>query len=89
MGAPLPATRENVEKGLRYLNETKAGGGTMMIEGIRESLNFPHDENRLRFVAFLTDGYIGNEAEILRELHKCLGPSRVFSTGGWRFSSAA
>jgi Ca-activated chloride channel family protein len=52
-----------------------------MVEGIRASLNFPHDESRLRFVSFLTDGYIGNEAEILREVHNSLGPSRIFSFG--------
>ena len=40
-------------------------GGTMMIEGIKAALDFPHDQQRLRFVCFLTDGYIGNEAEIL------------------------
>jgi Ca-activated chloride channel homolog len=53
----------------------------MMIEGIRRSLNFPRDEDRLRFVSFLTDGYIGNEAEILREVNTHLGPSRIFSFG--------
>ena len=35
----------------------------------------------MRFVCFLTDGYIGNEAEILGEIHKRLGPSRIFSFG--------
>ena len=80
--AALPATEENVTRGLRYLaQEMHEGGGTMMLEGIRRSLDFPHDENRLRFVTFLTDGFIGNEREILSELHKCLGPSRVFSFG--------
>lgn len=53
----------------------------MMIEGIKAALNFPHDPHRLRFVCFLTDGYIGNEAEILNEIHKQLGPSRIFSFG--------
>ncbi|MGH7178302.1 MAG: VIT domain-containing protein, partial [Tepidisphaeraceae bacterium] len=71
-GEPLPATPENVSRGLHYLNDLRAGGGTMMLEGIRRSLDFPHDENRLRFVAFLTDGYIGNEIEILRALHNSL-----------------
>src|SRR6185436_4808637 len=37
--------------------------------------------SRPRYVAFLTDGYIGNEAEILASLHRTLGQSRVFSFG--------
>ncbi len=32
-------------------------------------------------VAFLTDGFIGNEDEALRELHNDLGPARIFSFG--------
>jgi len=53
----------------------------MMIEGIKAALDFPHDPQRLRFVCFLTDGYIGNEAEILGEIHNRLGASRIFSFG--------
>lgn len=78
---PIPATYENIRRGLAYLRSLNAGGGTMMINGIRASLNFPHDPRRLRFVCFLTDGYIGNESEILAELKRGLGDSRIFSMG--------
>jgi Ca-activated chloride channel homolog len=78
---PLEATPENIRRGLQYLHSLQGEGGTMMIEGIKASLDFPHDPQRLRFVCFLTDGYIGNEAEILGEIHKRLGPSRIFSFG--------
>src|SRR5512142_1918160 len=53
----------------------------MMIKGIKAALDFPHDPQRLRFVCFLTDGYIGNETEILGEIHHRLGESRIFSFG--------
>jgi len=53
----------------------------MMIEGIRAALDFPHDPARLRFVCFLTDGYIGNEVQILGEIQKRLGAARIFSFG--------
>ena len=79
--APLEATPENVQRGLQYLNSLQGEGGTMMIEGIKAALDFPHDPQRLRFVCFLTDGYIGNETEILGEIHQRLGASRIFSFG--------
>jgi Ca-activated chloride channel family protein len=79
--APLEATPENVQRGLQYLNSLQGEGGTMMIEGIKAALDFPHDPQRLRFVCFLTDGYIGNETEILGEIHHRLGSSRIFSFG--------
>ena len=77
----VPVTDENVRRAMRFVEATEAGGGTMMIEGIRKSLQVTPSEDRLRFVAFLTDGYIGNEAEILREIHHLRGPSRIFSFG--------
>lgn len=78
---PLEATPANIERGLAYLHSLKGEGGTMMIKGIQAALDFPHDPQRLRFVCFLTDGYIGNEIEILREIHQRLGASRIFSFG--------
>lgn len=53
----------------------------MMIKGIKAALDFPHDPERLRFVTFLTDGYIGNESEILAAVHDQLGSARIFSFG--------
>lgn len=52
-----------------------------MIEGLRAALDFPHDPSRLRFVSFLTDGYIGNEARVLGEVRARIGSSRIFSFG--------
>ena len=53
----------------------------MMIEGIKAALDFPHDPRRFRLVSFMTDGYIGNEKEILGEIHQRLGSTRIFSLG--------
>jgi Ca-activated chloride channel family protein len=78
---PMPATEENVQKALRYIDRLDDGGGTMMTEGIKAALDFPHDEDRLRVVSFMTDGYIGNEDEILAMIEKKLGSSRIFSFG--------
>jgi Ca-activated chloride channel family protein len=78
---PLPATPENIRKGLAYVESLGGGGGTMMIEGIKAALDFPHDPKRFRLVSFMTDGYIGNESQILAEVHNRLGESRIFSFG--------
>jgi len=78
---PVPATPENVRRALRYLDTTGAGGGTMMLDGLRKALAAPGDESRPRYVVFLTDGFIGNDVEVLGALQKMLGGSRVFSVG--------
>ncbi|MCP4709209.1 MAG: VWA domain-containing protein [Planctomycetes bacterium] len=78
---PIPATSANIRRGLDYVKSLKGTGGTMMIEGIKAALDFPHDPEHFRLVSFMTDGYIGNEAEILGEIQKRLGDARIFSFG--------
>ncbi len=78
---PVPATPANIRKAIRYVDNLQGSGGTMMIEGIKAALDFPHDPGRFRLVSFMTDGYIGNEVEILAAVHQRLGASRIFSFG--------
>jgi Ca-activated chloride channel homolog len=78
---PIANRPPNIAIALRWLDGLEAGGGTDMTTGISAALDFPHDPARLRVVAFLTDGYIGNEDEVLALVGKRLGPSRLFSFG--------
>jgi len=77
---PLEATRANIDRGLRYVQSLSSGGGTMMIEGIKAALDAPRESiERDRYVVFLTDGYIGNEAEILGAMRR-----RIINAAGLR-----
>ena len=78
---PVAATRKNIQRGRTYVRSLSGGGGTMMIEGIKAALDFPHDPERLRFVTFLTDGFIGNEVDILAAVHQRVDSARIFSFG--------
>jgi len=78
---PVAASPERTREAEHYLNQLVGAGGTMMINGIRASLDFPRDGERTRFVCFLTDGFIGNEAEILGEMRSRLNGAHVFSFG--------
>lgn len=79
--APIPATAANIQQGISYVDSLQGSGGTQMIEGIKAALDFAHDAERFRLVSFMTDGYIGNENEILAAVHDRLGASRIFSFG--------
>ena len=79
--APINATPENLRNGLAYLASFNGSGGTEMIEGLKAALDFPHDEGRYRVVSFMTDGYIGNDADILHAIAQKTGDSRIFSFG--------
>ncbi len=78
---PVAATWENRQRAEQYLAGLSTGGGTMMINGIRAALEPSNDPSRPRYVVFLTDGFIGNESDILAALHERLGPSRIFGFG--------
>jgi len=80
-----PAPIANKPRNLRYvydwLDALDAAGGTEMMGGLEAALEVPHDPLRLRLVVFLTDGYIGNEDEILKLVADRMGDSRLFSFG--------
>ncbi|MEH1824113.1 MAG: VIT domain-containing protein [Nostoc sp.] len=79
---PLPNTAENRAKAIAYINNLQADGSTEMLSGIRTAINFPTPAGRLRSVVLLTDGYIGNENEILAEVQQHLQPAnRLYSFG--------
>jgi Ca-activated chloride channel family protein len=78
---PLPATPFNVRRGLRYTQGLYGSGGTMMTSGIRQALGARQAEETVRIVVFLTDGYIGNELEVLRLVERELGDARLYAFG--------
>jgi Ca-activated chloride channel family protein len=79
--APVAATESNIQQGLGYIEGLSGRGGTIMLEGVRMALSPPADSERLRIISFMTDGYIGNENQILAYLERNLGGARLFSFG--------
>jgi Ca-activated chloride channel family protein len=77
----LGNTPENVRAAESWLESLEGGGGTEMLRGIIQALELPTDPKRLRMVVFCTDGFIGNEAEIIDYIDKSRGQARVFGFG--------
>lgn len=78
---PLPFTQANVDAADRFIAGIQARGGTEIVAALAEALAQPRDPKRLRVVVFLTDGAVGNENLVLRELTARLGEARVFAFG--------
>jgi Ca-activated chloride channel family protein len=78
---PLAATPENVRAGLRFVESLQANGGTEMIPAVRLALSTPNEAGRYRIVSFMTDGFVGNDREVIAEVRRRLGPARLFSFG--------
>lgn len=79
--APVPNTPENVKKALAYIDQIDGNGGTEMLLGVNKALGYPRNPERRRFVFFMSDGYVGNEAEIVAAVEQNRGDARVFSMG--------
>jgi Ca-activated chloride channel family protein len=78
---PLAATEDNVERGVAYVDSLSGEGGTEMLTGIRQALSVDAAPDKTRLVVFLTDGYIGNEYEVLALLRSRIGDARLFAFG--------
>jgi Ca-activated chloride channel family protein len=70
---PVLVTKENIAKALNFTQGLRGGGGTEMLKGVQMAINEPMDNERMRIVIMLTDGFIGNEAQILEAVGKGCG----------------
>jgi len=77
---PVPATTTNLTKARDFLASRRGQGGTEMMSAIKAALNPSDSDGNLRIVCFMTDGYVGNDMEILNEIQKHSN-ARVFSFG--------
>jgi len=58
------ATAENINKAKYYVRQLDATGGTEMAPALQAALNNQVYDQDIRQVIFLTDGSVGNEAEL-------------------------
>jgi Ca-activated chloride channel family protein len=77
---PVPATSENLAQAKAFLAGRHGAGGTEMMKAVRAALEPSGQPGRVRVVCFMTDGYVGNDMEIVAEVQKH-PDSRVFAFG--------
>ena len=77
---PVPATSENLSRAQAFLSGTSGAGGTEMMKAIKAALEPTDSQKHVRIVCFMTDGYVGNDMEIIFEVQKHPN-ARVFAFG--------
>ncbi|MBW9062675.1 marine proteobacterial sortase target protein [Rhizobium herbae] len=79
----VPATPDKREDAIAFVRGLTADGGTEMLPALEAALRTqgPIEPGTLRQVVFLTDGAIGNEAQLFDEISKNRGDARVFTVG--------
>jgi Ca-activated chloride channel family protein len=77
---PVPATKENLAKAQAFLESRQGSGGTEMMKAIKASMDPSDKQDHIRIVCFMTDGYVGNDLQIIGEVQKHPN-ARVFAFG--------
>ncbi|MEZ0325769.1 MAG: VIT and VWA domain-containing protein [Fimbriimonas sp.] len=76
-----PVTPENITAAESFVAGMEATGGTQLLEGLNAALQPAKDPERLRIVVFNTDGYVGDEPQILDRIVKTRDTTRIFTFG--------
>jgi hypothetical protein len=79
--APVHNTPENVAKALRFLQPLEGEGGTDILQALDFALKQPDSSGRRRLICYLTDGYIGDDMQLLAYLRKHRARAHVFPFG--------
>ncbi len=79
--APVPANEETIAKALKFMEPLEGRGGTDILKSVTYALKMPDDPDRLRIICYMTDGYVGNDMQILDYIGKNRGRARMFPFG--------
>lgn len=75
----MSATNKSDAK--NYIHSLTADGGTFMAPAVEAACKDAADLSRLRIVSFMTDGFVGDDNEIIAMVRKFRGTSRWFAFG--------
>ena len=77
---PVRATKRNLARAQAFLASTSGYGGTEMMSAIKAALEPSNNQSHVRIVCFMTDGFVGNDMDIIAEVQKYKN-ARVFAFG--------
>lgn len=93
--ASVDATNRNLDRARDYVSQLAANGGTNMRPALQMALKAATYPSHLRQLIFITDGSVGNEAELFSLIESDLGSARMFTVGigsapnGWFMRKSA
>ncbi|MBX9568911.1 MAG: VIT and VWA domain-containing protein [Candidatus Obscuribacterales bacterium] len=78
---PISVNDKNRREAHNYIKHIAAQGGTVMAPAIESACSIPVSPHRLRIVTLMTDGFIGNDYEVIGMVKRLRGNSRWFPFG--------
>lgn len=83
-GRLVAATDRNRFRAVEFLARVEARGGTEIAQALTRALQYfpdPPDAGRERILLFVTDGQVGNEDQLLRQVQQHARHCRIFAVG--------
>lgn len=77
----VDATKANISKAVKVIDEQQGGGGTELLPALKRALALPRAEGMSRTVVIVTDGYVTVEAEAFDLIRRSLGDANMFAFG--------
>jgi Ca-activated chloride channel family protein len=65
----------------QFISSLRAGGGTEMRAPLERAMSTPPNASFLQQIVFITDGSVGNEAELVALINREIGKTRLFTVG--------
>ena len=78
---PKPATAGNIRKARKFIEPLEGNGGTDILKSVEYALKLPVDPGRPRIICYMTDGYVGNDMQIIDCVQHNRGSARMFPFG--------
>lgn len=78
---PVAFDPQRLSEASVWVDRLAAGGGTTMGPPLNLALAQAPEPGFLRQILFITDGMVGNEAELVRRVEHAIGDSRLFTVG--------
>jgi Ca-activated chloride channel family protein len=76
-----PAVGINRQSAMDFIGRLVADGGTEMRSALELAFSIPPTLDALRQIVFVTDGSVGNEAELVKLIGTRIGGARLFTVG--------
>ena len=75
----MAALPENLDKAIDFIDSLISTGGTNMAPAFSLALDDQVKEDHLKQIIFITDGSVGNEAQLFQQINQDIGNARLFT----------
>ncbi len=73
------ADPNNLDKAIAFIDDLESDGGTNMGPALAMAMKDDIEQNYLKQIIFITDGSVGNESQLFRQINQQINNARLFT----------